>query len=61
MLKAPWAINTKSPVGYKHTFLSMKPVFELVETFSIPIHLGPGMQIDASKRAQRIFVGFRVL
>jgi hypothetical protein len=38
----------------------MKPVFELVETF-IPIHLGPGMQIDASKRAHRIFVGSKVL
>jgi hypothetical protein len=54
------AKQLQSHVGYKHT-LSMKPVLGLVETFSIPIHLGPGMQIDASKRAQRIFVGSRVL
>ena len=50
-----------SLVGSKHTFLSMKPVFLLVEAIFIPIHRGPGMQIDASKRAQRIFVGSRVL
>jgi hypothetical protein len=40
--------------------LSMTPVSILVETF-IPIHLGPATHIDASVRAQRIFVGSRVL
>jgi hypothetical protein len=53
--------HVQKPSGaIKHTFLSMMPVFGLVETF-IPIHLGPGMHIDASKRAQRIFVGSKVL
>ena len=41
--------------------LSMKPVVRLVETLFIFMHLGPGMQIDPSKRAPRIFVGSRVL